>query len=321
MVGLCCPLVEDASVPPPAIVDDDNSVEIVDVGDVDVDDVEITDAQEFKSSTFPWGAIRESMVDPMTFSDTRIVNGVEAVPHEFPFMASLHSHGRQFCGGSLIDNQHILTAAHCVATMSSADVRNLRVRLGDHNIKDSGDARHQEYEVKQLIKNKGFSSSTLHHDIAILKLKTTVRYSNTVQPIKLAEGNNRFEGYMVTVAGWGTLKEGGIQPGKLMKVTVRAWDNPTCRQSYGGSAPGGITSHMLCASSPGQDSCSGDSGGPLFHCNNNFDGRCTQVGIVSWGIGCAQAKYPGVYTRVTAMKGWIDRLKKYTTINYTTDSS
>ena len=86
MVGLCCPL-EDVSVPPPAIVDDDNSVEIVDVGDAD--DVEITDAEEFKSSTFPWGAIRQSMVDPMKFSDTRIVNGVEATPHEFPFMVCM----------------------------------------------------------------------------------------------------------------------------------------------------------------------------------------------------------------------------------------
>merc|ERR1711976_101988 len=87
-----------------------------------------------------------------------IVNGETAIPHEFPFMAALMNLNRQFCGGSLIDDNHILTAAHCVAHMSKYDVQNLRVRLGDHNIKDN-DSQTVVKHVKRVIRHKGFSSS------------------------------------------------------------------------------------------------------------------------------------------------------------------
>jgi len=235
-----------------------------------------------------------------------IVNGYEAVPHEFPFMAALMNRKRQFCGGSLIDDNHILTAAHCVAHLSKSDVQHLRVRLGDHNIKSNGEAKHVEKRVKRVIRHIGFSSSTLHNDVAILTLEDSVEYSSTIQPICLAAGNNLFINNKVTVAGWGTLSEGGSQPATLMKVDVEVWTNEACRKSYGSSAPGGITKHMLCASLPNQDSCSGDSGGPLFSCPRN--GQCTQIGIVSWGIGCAKREYPGVYTRVTEMQAWISKI-------------
>jgi len=214
--------------------------------------------------------------------------------------------GRQFCGGSLIDEDHILTAAHCVAHLSTNDVQHLRVRLGDHNIKINSEAAHISMRVKRVIRHVGFSSSTLHNDIAILTLAESVKYTDNIQPICLAVGQNQYVGSRVTVAGWGTLSEGGSQPATLMKVDVEVWNNERCDRSYGSSAPGGIMKHMLCASLPFQDSCSGDSGGPLFRCPPG--GQCTQVGIVSWGIGCAKEKYPGVYTRVTSMQNWIDKI-------------
>lgn len=242
-------------------------------------------------------------------SGTRIVGGQQATPHEFPFMAVMLNRNRQFCGGSLIDEKHILTAAHCVAHMSQYDVQNLRVRLGDHNIKTSREANHVERRVRRVIRHKKFSSSTLHYDVAILTLDTedegVIKFGPTIQPICLAQGNDQYEDKRVTVSGWGTLKEGGRQPDSLMKVGVKVWDNPRCKSSYGSQAPGGITSHMLCASLPSLDSCSGDSGGPLFFCSG---GPCTQVGIVSWGIGCAKARYPGVYTRVTSVLPWIKKI-------------
>jgi len=240
-----------------------------------------------------------------------IVNGVEAVPHEFPFMAALMNRNRQFCGGSLIDERHILTAAHCVAHMSKYDVQNLRVRLGDHNIKDGiKDGSTVEKRVKRVIRHKGFSSSTLWNDVAILTMEDDVQFNNNIQPICLARGSNSYVDRKVTVAGWGTLSEGGSQPSNLMKVDVKVWTNARCKSSYGSSAPGGITSHMLCASDNvnrrPRDSCSGDSGGPLFSCP--YNGSCEQIGIVSWGIGCAKERYPGVYTRVTEMMPWISRI-------------
>jgi len=235
-----------------------------------------------------------------------IVNGYEAIKHEYPFMAALMNRNRQFCGGSLIDEKHVLTAAHCVAHMSKYDVQNLRVRLGDHNIKTNREAEHMEKKVKRVIRHKGFSSTTLWNDVAILTLDEEVVMNNNIQNICLASNKGTsFQDHTVTVAGWGTLSEGGAQPDRLMKVDVKVWDNERCRRSYGSSAPGGITKHMLCASETNRDSCSGDSGGPLFICRSS---HCKQIGIVSWGIGCAKAKYPGVYTRVTEMLPWIKRI-------------
>merc|ERR1719251_829946 len=178
-----------------------------------------------------------------------IVNGYEARKHEYPFMAALMNRNRQFCGGSLIDERHILTAAHCVAHMSKYDVQNLRVRLGDHNIKDGvNDGSTVEKRVQRVIRHKGFSSSTLWNDVAILTMEDDVQFNNNIQPICLARGSNSYVDRKVTVAGWGTLSEGGSQPSNLMKVDVKVWTNARCKSSYGSSAPGGITSHMLCAS-------------------------------------------------------------------------
>jgi len=235
-----------------------------------------------------------------------IVNGHEAIKHEYPFMAALMNRNRQFCGGSLIDSKHVLTAAHCVAHMSKYDVQNLRVRLGDHNIKSKHEANHIEKRVKRVIRHKGFSSTTLWNDVAILTLDEDVRMDNNIQNICLASDTGvSYKDHTVTVAGWGTLSEGGSQPDRLMKVDVKVWANERCRGSYGSSAPGGITKHMLCASDYKKDSCSGDSGGPLFIC---YSSSCKQIGIVSWGIGCAKEQYPGVYTRVTEMLPWIKRI-------------
>merc|ERR1712012_1341787 len=178
-----------------------------------------------------------------------IVNGYEAIKHEYPFMAALMNRNRQFCGGSLIDDRHILTAAHCVAHMSKYDVQNLRVRLGDHNIKDGvNDGITVEKRVQRVIRHKGFSSSTLWNDVAILTMEDDVQFTTNIQPICLARGSNSYVDRRVTVSGWGTLSEGGSQPNNLMKVDVKVWTNQRCKSSYGSSAPGGITSHMLCAS-------------------------------------------------------------------------
>ena len=94
------------------------------------------------------------------------------------------------------------------------------------------------------------------NDVAILTLEDDVKYNDHIQPICLAEGSQKYVDNRVTVAGWGTLREGGSQPSNLMKVDVKVWRNQDCKSSYGSSAPGGITNHMLCASLPTQDSCS-----------------------------------------------------------------
>ncbi|KAH0819332.1 hypothetical protein MTP99_019164 [Tenebrio molitor] len=233
----------------------------------------------------------------------RIVGGHNADVGEWPWIAALFNGGRQFCGGSLIDNIHILSAAHCVAHMSSWDVARLTVRLGDHNIKTNTEIRHVEKRVKRIVRHRGFDPRTLYHDIAILTLDSPVQFTQQIRPICLPTVGNDFSGQTGTVIGWGSLRESGPQPSILQEVNIPIWSNRDCKLKYGPAAPGGIVEHMLCAGQAARDSCSGDSGGPLMV----NSGKWTQVGIVSWGIGCGKGQYPGVYTRVEKFLPWIKK--------------
>ncbi|XKL64493.1 hypothetical protein PGB90_004579 [Kerria lacca] len=233
----------------------------------------------------------------------RIVGGHNADPGEWPWMVAILTNGRLFCGGSLIDNIHILTAAHCVAHMNPWDVARLRINLGDYNIKSKGDVQHVERKVKQVVRHRGFDSHTLYNDIAILTLDSPVTFSKNVRPICLPAGKTAYSGRMGTVIGWGSLREMGPTPGILQEVNIPIWTNSECKSKYGPAAPGGIVDSFLCAGKASKDSCSGDSGGPLMI----NDGKWHQIGIVSWGIGCGKGQYPGVYTRVTSFMPWIRR--------------
>merc|ERR1712213_116166 len=236
----------------------------------------------------------------------KIVNGWDADQGEWPWIAALLNNNRQFCGGSLITQKHILTAAHCVAHMSRYDVANLKVRLGDHEIRTVGETEVFESKAARVVRHKEFSQQTLHKDVAIISLENPVPTSMAnVRPVCLPSGHQKYAGQTATVVGWGSLKENGPQPNTLMEVTVKIWDNPTCKDTYGNAAPGGIMDHMMCAGQKGKDSCSGDSGGPM---SIGTGTSWTQIGIVSWGIGCDKSHYPGVYTRVTAVKSWIDKI-------------
>uniref|UniRef100_A0A336MH51 Phenoloxidase-activating factor 2 n=1 Tax=Culicoides sonorensis TaxID=179676 RepID=A0A336MH51_CULSO len=209
----------------------------------------------------------------------KVVGGQTARLGDWPWIAVLFNGGKQFCGGSLIDNRHILTAAHCIAHMSSWDVARLTVRLGDYNIHTSTETQHVERRVKRLVRHRGFDMRTLYNDIAILTLDQPVKYSHNIRPICLPSGAGRqYNGLVGTVAGWGSLRENGQQPSTLQQVDLQIWTNGECKQKYGAAAPGGIIESMICAGQAGKDSCSGDSGGPLVV----NEGRWTQIGVVSW---------------------------------------
>lgn len=241
------------------------------------------------------------------YSGLKIAGGGDALPGEFPWGVALFNRGRQFCGGSLIGPNHILTAAHCVAQMSSEDAKQVTVRLGDHNLEDPNDQPTIEKRVKLIVKNKLFSMQTLYHDVAILVLDSPVQYTKNVRPICLPSGHDQYEDEDATVSGWGLLKAEGQRPRNLQKITFKVWSQKQCRDTYTeGTSPAGITDHMLCAGSKGHDSCSGDSGGPMVH--RRADGKMEQIGIVSWGIGCGMQHFPGVYTRVTEVRDWIDKV-------------
>jgi len=236
----------------------------------------------------------------------KVVNGWPADQGEWPWIAALLNNDRQFCGGSLITSKHILTAAHCVAHMSRYDVDNLKVRLGDHNINVKGETVLFESKAARVVRHKEFSQQTLHKDVAIISLKDEVPPMSNVRPVCLAaQGGPLLVDQTATVVGWGSLRENGPQPDILQEVTVRIWDNKVCKETYGPAAPGGIMDHMLCAGQKGKDSCSGDSGGPMQIGSGD---TWTQIGVVSWGIGCGKSHYPGVYSRISELREWIDRI-------------
>merc|ERR1712133_245961 len=201
----------------------------------------------------------------------RIVGGEEANDGEFPFQVSLRSVGAvgltHFCGGSIIDENWVLTAAHCCA---------------------------------------GQIPATMPNDACLLKMKEPFEWTEFVQPIALpAVMQDKAAGSMVSVTGWGTSTEGALGlPNVLHKVSVPVVSDEDCNASYGASGYA-VADSMICAGLPegGKDSCQGDSGGPFF--SNESPETRELLGIVSWGIGCARAGYPGVYTEVSHFVEWI----------------
>lgn len=141
-------------------------------------------------------------------------------------------------------------------SMRASDVPKLLVMLGDHNINSKSDAITTDVGVANIIKHKGFSQRTLHNDVAILKLSSSVTYSKTVRPVCMASyGANVPGDTLATVVGWGMLSHVGPRPDILQEITFKTWGNQRCSSTYGSNAPGGITDHMLCAGQKGQDSC------------------------------------------------------------------
>jgi trypsin len=131
----------------------------------------------------------------------------------------------------------------------------------------------------------------MDYDFMVLKLDGNSSYD----PIELDDGMS-LEGETLRTIGWGTTSSGGSSSAVLLEADVDYVPNSECNANYGGS----ILDSMMCAASPGKDACQGDSGGPLVETDS-----LVQVGVVSWGIGCANPSYPGVYSRVSVAYNWI----------------
>ncbi|CAG0907854.1 unnamed protein product [Darwinula stevensoni] len=189
--------------------------------------------------------------------------------------------------------------------MSSSTIQTLKVAVGDRDFTTTAEVNHVDVPVWRVVYHNQFSGSSLHNDIALLVLPSKIAFNSGVAPVCLPSNTREsYVGQRCIVAGWGSLSEGGSTTTTLREVEVPILDNAACQQKYGGSAPGGIIPGMICAGEPQRDACTGDSGGPLVCCNS---GKCDQVGVVSWGIGCGHPKYPGVYTRVSHYMDWITK--------------
>ncbi|XP_041972854.1 trypsin-1-like [Aricia agestis] len=224
--------------------------------------------------------------------DGKIVGGYNTTIQNIPYQAYLLlQKGNEYyqCGGSIISSQYILTAAHCLT-----GVQKVFVRVGSTDADRGGTMvssaifkQHPRYNPRSSDYDVGFVrlSSKLKLDGVNTKAVQLAKMRTTIQP-----------GTEVLVSGWGTTTENGDTSSTLMAVEVPTVSNEDCKKSYSS-----LTMRMFCAGVPegGKDSCQGDSGGPAV--NNDH----VQLGIVSFGAGCARAGYPGVYTNVAKVRAWI----------------
>jgi len=227
-----------------------------------------------------------------------IVGGtVVASPADYPFQASYMTGTNLKCGGSILSEWYILTAAHCVST---ATPTNEQVSVGSLRY---GSTAPQVRRVVRATRHPSYSASNIDYDVAILELNQALVMGNNVRPVKLETSNSQpAAGEIATVTGWGTTSEGGSISQVLREVQIPVTTDAFCKGAYGNAA---ITPRMVCAyqaPNGGKDSCQGDSGGPAVVYKGQ---EAHQFGIVSWGQGCARAGYPGVYTRVSAVHDFI----------------
>ena len=221
----------------------------------------------------------------------QIVGGVTATPGEFPFIVRIgNSPSQQFCGASLVAPGWVLTAAHCLRGETAS---NVYATAGDHRINVS-EGTEQSRRGTGIFIHPNYNADTYDNDMALLKVASNFALNARVATTSI--GGLPGNGSALTVIGWGTTREGGSSANTLRKVNVTLQSAPSCSAAY----PGQITSAMFCAGEPGggKDSCQGDSGGPIF-----VAGR--QVGVVSWGNGCARAGAYGVYANAANFSAWI----------------
>ncbi|MEX1208559.1 MAG: trypsin-like serine protease [Acidimicrobiia bacterium] len=240
--------------------------------------------------------------------EPEIVGGSEASPNEFPFMVGLvrtnnpDTFQSQFCAGSLIDPEWVLTVAHCVDGIKASKIQ---VYANDFDLEGDGD----RIDVSAIFVHPEYDDNTLENDVALLRLAdpamTSPQKNDTVRLPLASDAASYGEGKTVVAIGWGhTENEPPGTPGfplRLRKVELPMVSDTDCAGIYGDLE----RPEMVCAGfeAGGADTCQGDSGGPLVVPLG--DGTHLQVGIVSWGSGCADAGFFGVYTRTVTYACWI----------------
>jgi secreted trypsin-like serine protease len=241
-------------------------------------------------------AIAQEVIKPV---DRRIVGGEKADIKDHPWQVALDiqiSGKTYLCGGSIIADRWVLTAAHCLT--ESMRPREVRVKAGVTDYVHEGIWS----DVKKIVVHADYNPKTHEHDLALIKLRSAPKG----RVIPMATGSsNLVVGTPLEVTGWGAAAEGGDASRLLLKASVPYAGNAACNEptAYNGE----ITPGMMCAGyrDGGIDSCQGDSGGPLVW--HSPDG-VVLVGVVSWGEGCARRLKYGVYTRVDHYRQWIEKI-------------
>nr|NP_001247121.1 uncharacterized protein Dmel_CG43335 [Drosophila melanogaster]AFH06439.1 uncharacterized protein Dmel_CG43335 [Drosophila melanogaster] len=238
-----------------------------------------------------------------SFHRTRIIGGSDAEITSHPWMAYLYNEFHYFCAGTLITNQFVLTAAHCIEAS-----KNLTVRLGGSGLTRSDGSMCQitaeDYSVSMAIKHKYFTPSIMLNDIAMIRLARTVKFYDHIRPICIildpAVRLLLEDGMTLMATGWG-LADKRMHPHLLQEAPITVMNRNVCSKLYDVA----ITQGQICAGDKETNTCLGDSGGPLGGVVNYYgDLRFVQYGITSFGdIEC---RSPSIYTDLSTYSGWIN---------------
>jgi secreted trypsin-like serine protease len=247
-------------------------------------------------------SVKTRLLESLRF-DTRIVGGAPVLIEDSPWQVALirsqvaEPQRSQFCGGSIIASDWVVTAAHCVDNFIVSQLpTRLNVVAGTANYETGG----QRATVKRIFVHPAWNSANMDNDVALLQLGEALTMGS---PIPVVAANTEFtDPTKLTVTGWGAIFEGGPGSKDLLGVTVPYVANDVCNaaDSYNGQ----VTANMFCAGQRegGLDSCQGDSGGPIWM---PVEGKAVLAGVVSWGDGCARQLKYGIYTRLTNYAEWI----------------